>query len=137
MSHYAILKFASAVGAVVYVCVATPSRGGYMRHLLFVLFLSFVVPSSTAFAEDLTLLIFSAEWCGACKKLETAIAREPEIVLGFSVVKFDIEQEPDLAKNYSVRTLPTLIILEPNGTMRRKVGFAGFVDLKQWLNQKN
>lgn len=117
-------------------CVTTLNCGGYMRHLFFVWVLSAVVACPAVYAEDLTLLIFGAEWCGACKKLETAIEREPAIVLGFSVAKFDVEQEAELAKNYGVRSLPTLIILESNGTMRRKVGFSSVADLKQWLKQQ-
>ena len=136
MSHYAILKYA-AFAAAVGVCVTISSRGGYMRHLFFVWLLSAVVSCPAVYAEDLTLLIFGAEWCGACKKLEAVIAQEPAIVLGFSVAEFDIDAEPDLAKNYGIRTVPTLIVLEPDGTMRRKVGFTGKADLAQWLRQKN
>ena len=108
-----------------------------MRHLFFVWLLSAVVSCPAVYAEDLTLLIFGAEWCGACNKLEAVIAQEPAIVLGFSVAEFDIDAEPDLAKNYGIRTVPTLIVLEPDGTMRRKVGFTGKADLAQWLRQKN
>lgn len=108
-----------------------------MRYLLFLWLLYFAVSSQVVLAADQTLLIFSANWCGPCKQLAAVIEKEPEIVSGFSVAQFDIDSEPELAKNYGVRAVPTLIVLEPSGKMRRKTGFTGSEDLKQWLRQKN
>lgn len=108
-----------------------------MRNLLLIGVLSVLGLGSPAFAEDPTLLIFKSKWCGPCQQLTAAIDREPELVSGYSVAEFDISAEPELAKNYSVRSVPTLIILEPSGKMRRKTGFTGSENLRQWLRQKN
>lgn len=108
-----------------------------MRHLFFIWLLCLAVSSQVGLGADQTLLVFSADWCGPCKQLAAVIEKDPEVVAGFSVAQFDIDAEPELAKNYGVRSVPTLIVLEPSGKMRRKTGFTGSENLKQWLRQKN
>lgn len=108
-----------------------------MRHLFLAIVLLCGILGHSAMAADPTLLIFGADWCDACKKLNDAIEAAPETVLGFAVAKFDIDLEPELTKNYGIRTVPTLIVLESDGKMRRKIGFVSVEDLKQWLEKKN
>lgn len=60
------------------------------------------------------LLKFGAAWCGSCKtlakKMETA--RLGDIV---EVVDIDIEEQGDVADDYGVRNLPTLILVTEGG----------------------
>lgn len=52
------------------------------------------------------LLKFEADWCGPCKQ-------QSEILEGFDAVpvrEIDIEEEQDMANEYNVRSVPTLIL---------------------------
>jgi thioredoxin 1 len=51
------------------------------------------------------LLQFKADWCGPCKQ-QSQILEEFDSV---AVREIDIEEEQDLANQYNVRSLPTLI----------------------------
>ena len=60
-----------------------------------------------------------AEWCGPCKMIgpileNMAKKHKGEIVFG----KLDVDKNPDTAKNYSIRSIPNLLVFK-NG---QKVG---------------
>jgi thioredoxin-like negative regulator of GroEL len=90
---------------------------------------------SVAAADD--LLIFSADWCPSCQQLKAAIEQDPALVNGYTVVILDLDKNPDLAKGYKVRTIPALLHLQPDGKIRRKVGFKNAAELKRWLEGHN
>lgn len=107
---------------------------GVMRYLSAALWLCVFLSCAGALAKD--LLVFGAEWCPSCAQLKAAIEKDPSLVDGFEVSIIDIEQEPQLAKTYDVKTVPLLIVLHRDGTLRRKVGFSGAADLKAWLQKQ-
>jgi len=60
-----------------------------------------------------TLLKFGAQWCTQCKALDKIIS---QIELGSTLlVHVDIDHEPDVAKAYNIRGLPTTVILDQMG----------------------
>ena len=67
-----------------------------------------------------TVKYFSATWCGPCqtfKPIMNEIAME-----GHSVQFIDIDQQGNLAQQYNVRSVPT-IVFEQNGTeVNRLIG---------------
>ena len=67
-----------------------------------------------------TVKYFSATWCGPCqtfKPIMKEIASE-----GHSVQFIDIDQQGNLAQQYNVRSVPT-IVFEQNGTeVNRLIG---------------
>lgn len=70
-----------------------------------------------------TLLLFTAGWCGYCRKLEATTlpdARVQQEVQRFEAVHYDADREPgrSLAQRYGVRGYPTLVVLEANGAVR-------------------
>ena len=67
-----------------------------------------------------TIKYFSATWCGPCKSFKPVmneIASE-----GYSVQFIDIDQSPNTATQYSVMSVPTVIIEENGSEVDRFVG---------------
>ena len=58
------------------------------------------------------ILKFSADWCRPCKKLTQTL---DEMVLPYVVESRDIDAEPGLASDYSVRSVPTMILVDGEG----------------------
>lgn len=61
------------------------------------------------------LLHFGASWCRPCQEIETFVFRNPAVIrkLNESVVpvRVDIDQHPQLAAEYGVKTLPTDVVI--------------------------
>lgn len=63
------------------------------------------------------LIDFHATWCGPCRQVSPivdAIAKDhPE----YTVVKVDIDEAPTTAQHYGVMSVPTLVVLNSDGTV--------------------
>ena len=71
-------------------------------------------------SEKTVLLDFYADWCGPCKMVSPVIDQiadeNPEYVVG----KVNVEQENDLASEFGVFSIPTLVVMK-NGEVVNKV----------------
>jgi thioredoxin 1 len=81
-----------------------------------------------------TLVDFYATWCGPCK-MQTPILHEFKEELGnkVNIVKVDVDQNPELASEYAVQSIPTLIMFK-NGELKEKmVGLTTKATLSEML----
>ena len=83
------------------------------------------------------LVDFWAEWCGPCKML-TPILEElsTELKDKIKIAKVNLDENQDLAMEYSVRSIPTLILFRDGKLIDTKVGLLPKSDLLNWLNKK-
>lgn len=66
------------------------------------------------------LLKFSATWCGPCKSLANNFKY---VELGdVELVNIDIEEQSDKAREYGIRGVPTMVLLEDGKEVKRKSG---------------
>lgn len=78
--------------------------------------------------EVLTVLDFNATWCVPCKKLTPAY-HEAAAQLG-DKVKFysvDIDKNPATKEAFNIQSVPTVVILAPDGKSETFVGLAPFL----------
>jgi thioredoxin 1 len=64
---------------------------------------------------------FSATWCGPCRTLEPIVERVAADSPG-AVATIDIDANPDLAQQYSVRSVPTLLVFADGEPVERLLG---------------
>lgn len=62
---------------------------------------------------------FSAEWCVNCKPLKTILESNP---LSIPLIEIDIDEHPELAQQYNVRGVPTMVLVQDGKEVSRKVG---------------
>jgi thioredoxin len=85
--------------------------------------------------SDVPILVdFYAEWCGPCQLM----ARELEMVNSqmqgrLQVVKIDTDNYPDIATQYQVSALPTLVLFKNGQPVERIEGAMKANDLMQKL----
>ena len=75
---------------------------------------------------------FYAEWCGPCKMLAPVLEEVSDEYAGkVDIYKINVDEEEELASFFSIRSIPTLIFIEQNGTMHRSQGAMGKPQLKE------
>jgi thioredoxin-like negative regulator of GroEL len=77
------------------------------------------------------ILRFTASWCGPCQglamNLETANLNLPIEVI-------DIDAHPEVAQEYGIRSVPTLVMLDENIEFKRLIGSKTVNQLQEWAN---
>lgn len=73
-------------------------------------------------ADKKVLLDFWASWCGPCRMVlpvvEEIAEERDDIVVG----KVNVDEQPELANQFGVMTIPTLIVFENGEEIQRSVG---------------
>ena len=74
-------------------------------------------------SETPCLVDFFATWCGPCK-MQAPILEEVKRAVGdkANIIKVDIDRNQDLAAEYNVRSVPTLIMFKNGMAVWREVG---------------
>ena len=81
------------------------------------------------------LVDFWAEWCGPCRQIAPVldeIAKEREGKL--TVVKVNIDKNPNTPQKFGVRGIPTLILFQNGQAVSTKVGSLPKSKLLEWID---
>lgn len=94
-------------------------------------------PGSFKFLGDKPALIdFYADWCGPCKMLAPVLEEVSDEYAGkVDIYKVNVDEEEKLAMLFGIRSIPTLIFIEKNGTMHRSQGAMGKPQLKDAIDK--
>ena len=67
------------------------------------------------------IIVFTAEWCGHCKKLKP-ILDNLESKMNLRVFRIDVEKEDEAVENYTIRNIPTIVIVKDGKEVDRISG---------------
>ena len=73
-------------------------------------------------SEKTVLLDFWADWCGPCRMLAPTIHEIAEERTDIKVGKVNVDNEPELAREFSVFSIPTLVAIKGGKIVGRAVG---------------
>ena len=80
---------------------------------------------------DYVLVDFFFFCCGPCKMLGPILEN---VSKNIEVLKVDVDKFENLARNYSVMSIPTLILFKKGQIVDKKIGFIPEVMLNEWIN---
>ncbi|MGF6990054.1 thioredoxin 1 [Lachnospiraceae bacterium PM6-15] len=68
------------------------------------------------------LVDFWATWCGPCQMVGPILDELGEEVTDAKICKVNVDEQPELAKEYRVMSIPTMIVFKDGKAAKREVG---------------
>ena len=73
-------------------------------------------------SEQTVLLDFWAAWCGPCRMVAPILEEIAESRPDIKVCKVNVDDQPELASQYGIISIPTLLVIENGEVIRKSVG---------------
>lgn len=84
--------------------------------------------------EGRVLVDFFASWCGPCKTLKPIVEKFAEDQTEVNVVMLNVDENSDIATEFGIRSIPTLIYLENGKIVNRVTGIRSSIQLFELTN---
>ena len=82
------------------------------------------------------LVDFWAEWCGPCKMVGPILEEiSNEMAEEIVVAKHDIDSQPNVPTRYSIRGIPTMILMKDGNHVSTKVGAVPKSEIVSWIKE--
>lgn len=85
--------------------------------------------------EKAVLLDFWAEWCGPCKMIAPLLDEAADNYADrLTVVKLNVDENPNTAQKFGIRSIPTLILFKDGNVQAQKLGAMSKSQLTDFLD---
>ena len=82
------------------------------------------------------LVDFWAEWCGPCKAIAPSLDQiSKEMEKKITVVKLNIDENPNISQQYNIRSIPALMIFKDGKLLSEVLGALPKSQLENWINE--
>jgi thioredoxin 1 len=81
------------------------------------------------------LVDFWAEWCGPCKAIAPVLDElGAELAGQLTIVKVNVDESPELAQEFGIRSIPTLLVFKSGEVAEKMVGSLSKTQLQEKLS---
>ena len=81
---------------------------------------------------ELVLVDFFAEWCGPCQMLAPVLEQFSQEFSG-KIVKIDVDEIPELARQFRVMSIPTLMVFKNGKLEKKQLGYMPIESLREFV----
>lgn len=82
--------------------------------------------------DELVIVDFFATWCGPCRMLGPVLE---EISDKYKIVKIDVDECPNISRDYGVMSVPTIIKFKNGEEVNKNIGFLPKEELIKWIEE--
>lgn len=86
-------------------------------------------------SEKKVLLDFWATWCGPCKMIAPIVEQIAEERSDILVGKIDVDSQMELAVQFGIVSIPTLVVMEKGQLVEKSVGYQSREDILKLLEK--
>ena len=84
--------------------------------------------------KEKAVVDFYATWCGPCKMFGP-IFEELGAKENINFIKIDVDENSEIAREYGVMTIPTIILFDKGKEVKRHTGFMPKEELIKFINE--
>lgn len=92
--------------------------------------------NSSEFEEEikgeLVVVDFFADWCGPCQML-APVLEELDKEQSIKIVKVNVDEVPDLARQFRVMSIPTLLLFKDGKLVKKELGYMPIETLRNFI----
>ena len=81
---------------------------------------------------EVVLVDFYADWCGPCQMLAPNLEELAEKD-GIKVVKINVDEIPDLARQFRIMSIPTLMLFKDGKFVKKILGYMPIESLREFV----
>lgn len=84
--------------------------------------------------QERILVDFYADWCAPCRMISPILEAMSNERSDLSIIKVDVDEFPNIARQYGVMTIPTLIYFKEGKIVKQNIGYIEKEEIQELIS---